>query len=101
MTYQKRLSAARGIYEQGLLNVKNNPEPEGQKFSVGSRVYIQENLGESMSHFRSGCKATVEYVYSHAYPQNGMDIKSYSLNIDGYGSSAWYEEHQLTKIVEN
>ena len=97
---KQRLEEALGIYNQGLERVKNTPEPEGQKFPVGSRVYIQEDLGESMSHFRSGCFATVEYVYAHAYPHNGMDVKSYSLIIDGHGSSAWYEEYQLTLVEE-
>jgi len=96
MTYEERLTSATGVYKQGLLNVKNNPEPKGQKFPVGSRVYIQKNLGSSMSHFRSGCKATVEYTYAHAY--GGNNITSYSLIIDGHGSTAWYEEHQLNLI---
>ena len=80
-------------YEQGLENVKSLPEPDGQKFPVGSRVYIQKDLGSAMSHFRSGCWATVEYTYAHAY--GGNDINSYSLIIDDHGSSAWYEEYQL------
>lgn len=99
--YEERLKDATSIYEQGIWNVKNTPEPKGQKFPVGSRVYIQKDLGPSMSHFTSDCYATVEYVYCHAFPHNGMDVESYSLDIDGHGSSAWYEENQLTAVEEN
>ena len=94
--YIERLSDATGRYNQGLGNVANNPEPEGQKFPVGSRVHIAKDLGNSMSHFNSDCDATVEYVYAHAF--GGSDVKSYSLIIDDYGSVAWYHEWQLTLI---
>ena len=76
--------------------VKTTPEPEGQKFPIGARVKIAEKLGPSMLHFPSGCNATVEHTYAHAYGGDG--IKSYSLNIDGLGSVAWYDESQLTLI---
>lgn len=94
-TYEERLAGAQGIYAQGLENVKNDPEPKGQKFANGSKVRIADDLGESMSHFQSGVDAIVEYTYDHAY--GGGDVESYSLLIDG-NSSAWYEEHQLTQI---
>lgn len=96
MNYQERKAQASAIYSQGLNNVKNKPEPKGQKFPCGSRVRIADDLGHSMSHFTSGVEATVKYVYAHAY--GGDDIKSYCLDIDGVGSSAWYEECQLTAI---
>ena len=73
-------------YEQGKINVKNDPEPEGQKFDVGSRVRI----------FTRSANATVLHTYAHAY--GGSDAKSYCLDIDGKGSSAWYKESQLTQI---
>ena len=94
--YKERLAEAHGMHKLGLRKVQHNQEPEGQKFPVGSRVHIAKDLGGSMSHFKSDCDATVEYVYAHAY--GGDDIKSYSLNIDNHGSSAWYEEWQLTLI---
>ena len=91
-----KFSEANEIYQRGIFNVKNRPEPDGQKFPIGSRVRISDNLGEYMRSFISGKIATVEYTYAHAY--GGNDTKSYSLNIDGIGSVAWYTEDQLTLI---
>jgi len=98
-SYAERLNDATGIYNQGLENVNHDPEPKGQKFAVGSRVHIADDLGSTMRHFKSGCDATVEYTYAHAY--GGSDVKSYSLIIDNHGSSAWYNEWQLTAIEAN
>lgn len=97
-SYGERLNVATGIYKQGLSNVKNDPEPEGQKFPNGSRVHICKDLGGCMSHFTSDCNATVKYTYAHAY--GGNDIKSYCLDIDGVGEVSWYEEWQLTATNE-
>ena len=98
MDYKERESQAKSYYEQGMKKVASFPEPEGQKFPNGSRVRISDDLGPSMSHFKSGANATVCYTYAHAY--GGADVKSYTLDIDDYGSSAWYHEHQLTAINE-
>ncbi len=87
------------LYERGLKQVRDTPEPKGQKFPAGARVKIADDLGETMVGFVSGKMATVEYTYAHAF--GGDDVKSYSLNIDGVGSSAWYYEHQLTLIDGN
>jgi hypothetical protein len=97
-SYKERLESAKRRYKQGLLNVKNNPEPKGQKFQIGSRVHICKDLGGTMSHFESDCNATVKYTHAHAY--GGDDIKSYCLDIDGIGRASWYEEWQLTSIDE-
>lgn len=91
-----RMAQANAIYAQGLESVKTTPDPKGQKFPTGSRVRIANDLGKSMSDFTSGVNATVEYTYAHAY--GGDNVKSYSLLIDGLGSTSWYEEHQLTAI---
>jgi len=93
MEYAERKAVAEGLFRQGLENVEKNPAPSGQKFPVGSRVKIADDLGDSMSHFPSGRMANVEYTYAHAY--GGNDNKSYSLIVDGYGSVAWYNEWQL------
>jgi len=92
----KRLTIARVRHHRGLDKVAPMSEPRGQKFPNGSRVRIADDLGEGMSHLPSGVNATVEYTYAHAY--GGDDVKSYVLMIDGYGSSAWYYEWQLTAI---
>lgn len=84
------------IYKRGLENVKNTPEPKSQKFRIGARVKIADDLKKSMSHFPKSCLATVQYTYAHAY--GGNDIKSYSLDVDGVGSVAWYEEYQLEAV---
>lgn len=95
-SYEERHAAAKSIYAAGLVKVKTTPAPEGQKFPVGCPVRIADDLGCTMRGFTSGVNATVEYTYAHAY--GGTDIKSYSLNIEGKGSTAWYHEHQLTEI---
>ncbi len=96
MNYETRLKQAKSYYAAGLERVKTTPEPAGQKFPIGTRVMIDDDLGPTMNHFPAGVEATVEYVYSHAY--GGTDVKSYSLSINGQ-SSAWYHEHQLTAIL--
>jgi hypothetical protein len=96
MDYQQRHAEATSQYDQGKERVKTLPTPAGQKYPPGTRVRIADVLPRYQSHFRSGCNATVDYTYAHAY--GGGDVKSYSLTIDGHGSSAWYEEDQLTPI---
>ncbi len=102
-SYEERLSQATGIYKEGLRKVTENPQPPGQKFDCGTFVWIEKDLGQSMSHFRNDRPAQVEYVYGHAYDWSEKpDIESYSLlvrNDDGtWSSSSWYYEHQLTQI---
>jgi len=96
MNYQDRLNSAKAIYAKGLEKVKSTPEPKLQKFANGSRVKIADDLGGSMSHFRSGVEAEVQYTYAHAY--GGDDVKSYSLKFDDGSTSSWYEEWQLTAV---
>jgi hypothetical protein len=96
MDYEARKAQSEEMYKRGLENVNNNTEPKGQKFPCGSRVRITDDLGRFMSHFESGCDATVRYTYAHAY--GGDNVESYCLDVDGYGEVAWYEEQQLTLI---
>ena len=102
MDYKQRNAEAKSVYEQGKKRAKEGGTPEGQKFPIGSRVHICKDLGQFMSHFTSDCDATVEYTYEQAYGNMSDDperhSKTYSLIIDGHGSSAWYEEWQLTAI---
>ena len=96
--YSERLRDARVAYANGKKRAKTgNPKPPGQKFAIGDRVRIAEDLGPMMRHFSgSGQKATVEYTYGQAY--GGDVFNEYSLKIDGRGSSSWYGEHQLTLL---
>ncbi len=96
--YKTRKAQANSYYQAGLKRVSTTKEPDGQNFPCGSRVRIVDDLGRSMAHFKSGVNATVEHTYAHAY--GGNDVESYSLNIDGFGSCAWYYEWQLTQITE-
>lgn len=96
MNYEERHAQAQGIYKAGLERVATTSPPEGQKYAPGTRVRIADDLGPSMSHFKSGKNATVKYTYAHAY--GGSNTKSYCLDIDGCGESSWYYEHQLTPI---
>ena len=90
--------AKRNPHQEGLERVATTPQPKEQKFQIGTRVKIADDLGEFMSHFTKGVNATVEYTYKHAYEHGSA--KLYCLNIDGQGSTAWYEEHQLTIIPQ-
>ncbi len=87
---------AKAVYQKGMENVKNNPPPKGQKFMQGDRVFINIGPNDHMTYFPNHKKATVEYTYAHAY--GGNDITSYCLDVDGEGSIAWFDEHQLTKL---
>lgn len=91
--YEERLAEAQGIQAAGLEKVKTQPMPKGQKYAPGTRVRI---TGGGRS---EGLEATVEYTYAHAYW--GDDVKSYLLDVDGRGSSAWFHEENLTAIVEH
>lgn len=96
MEYADRLAEAKQYTEAGYQRVLNTPEPEGQKFPRGSRVHINVGSSVGMEHFITDVDATVEYVSAHAY--GGDNVKWYRLDIDGYGSTAWYHESQLTAI---
>ena len=87
--------AKRNPHQEGLDRVASTPMPEDQKYPIGARVRIADNLGATMSHFENGCNATVLYTYGHAFGGNG---KSYALDLDGKGFRAWYYEEQLTLI---
>ena len=51
MNYETRLKQAKSYYAAGLERVKTTPEPKGQKFPIGTRVMIDDDLGPTMSHF--------------------------------------------------
>ena len=91
---------ARRMFEMGIARVKTTKYPKEQKFPPGTRVVIAKDLGLGMRHFPSGLPATVEYTYKHAYGGGKDEAKSYSLNVDGHGSIAWYYEHQLSMLKE-
>ena len=67
-----------------------------QKFQKGDLVQVAKDLGKSMSHFTSGCRAIVIGSYTDRY--GGDDTKSYTIYTEGRGQSSWYYEHQLTLI---
>jgi hypothetical protein len=96
LDYEIRHAHAKAYYQTGLERVANTPEPEGQKFPIGSRVKIFCDGGQKNKP-GVGEFATVEYVYAHAY--GGDDVKKYALNIDGNRWS-WYDESQLERVSE-
>ena len=96
-----RLAVAEKYYNSCMEAMKNKPEPDGQKFPIGCRVRIADDLGPEMSHFFSGVNATVEYTCAHAFDNGSPNAHmKYSLNIAGVGSVSWYREDQLTPIEE-
>lgn len=92
----QRHSQAVAYSAAGDRRVANDPPPAGQKFLPGTRVRIADDLGPTMRHFPSGRMATVHHTYAHAF--GGDDIKSYCLDVDGFGRTSWYDEDQLTAI---
>ena len=90
-----RLAEATAYHRESMKRLKA-PEPRTQKFPRGSRVTIDEDLGSMMSHFPSGCGATVDHTYAHAYGGDGVGVDSYCLVVDGHGQVAWYDEAQLS-----
>ena len=96
LNYKEREQQANAYYKQGLDNVKNKPMPKNQKFPLGTRVKIADDLDSCMAHFPSGNFATVKYTYAHAY--GGDDVGSYCLDIDGIGEVSWYYEEQLKAV---
>lgn len=96
-SYEEREVEAQAIYQAGLQKVATTPMPKGQKFPPGSRVRIADN-GNVYWRAR-GKLATVEHTYAHAYW--GDNIKSYALTVDDLGSVAWFDESDLTALVEN
>lgn len=94
--YETAQDVINAAYAQAMDNVATQPEPNGQKYPIGTRVRITSDLGVPMSHFPMGVGATVAYTYAHAF--GGRDAETYCLDVDGYGRVSWYFEHQLTKI---
>ena len=69
-----------------------------QKFFIGDLVRVADDLGGSMRHFQSGCKAIVMGSYAElcSDDDNVDDLQLYIL--PNRGSVAWYHAHQLTFI---
>lgn len=87
---------ANSIYQEGLRRVETTPEPDGQKFPIGSMVLVGKLPGY-MKHFPGeGKTAIVLYTYAHAY--GGRDNDLYCLDILGEGSVSWYPEELLSII---
>ena len=99
LDYEIRNAHAKAYYRTGQERVANTPEPEGQKFPVGSLVKIICDGGQKNKP-GVGEFATVAYVYAHAYGgDGGDDVKKYALNIDG-NRWYWYDESQLERVSE-
>lgn len=96
MTVSEGGMTAKEIHDRAMRLIATTPAPDGQKFPVGSRVRIADDLGPHKGHFPgAGQLATVHHTYAHAF--GGDNVRSYSLDIEGYGRVAWYEESQLTE----
>jgi hypothetical protein len=68
-----------------------------QKFHNGDLVRVAKDLGPCMSHFSNDCDAIVKYSYEDKYGGPSCN-PTYGIFIKGKGTSAWYDEHQLTLI---
>lgn len=95
MTVSEGGMTAQEIYDRGMLRVKTEPAPPGQKFPVGARVRVSNGTsGYSVGLSGRGRTATVIHTYAHAF--GGANVESYCLNVDGIGVSAWYDEAWLS-----
>jgi hypothetical protein len=102
MINEKRCAEAKNYHAAAMERVKNTPAPEGQKYKPGQRVRIADNLRRSMSFFPRGRCGTVHHTYSHAYQTSDeRSLSQYCIDIDGIGAVAWYDENQLTAVVNN
>ncbi|MCP4475423.1 MAG: hypothetical protein GY821_12825 [Gammaproteobacteria bacterium] len=70
-----------------------------QKFNKGDHVQVAKDLGEAMSHFRSGCEAIVIGSYDDQF--GGGNTNSYTIYIKDVGKVSWYFESQLELIKTN
>lgn len=98
MNRQEYESQARAIHDASMERVRSKPYPPNQKFPPGTRVKIADDLGSHMRHFPKGRLATVICTYAHAF--GGDNVQDYCLDVDGYGRSSWYYEHQLTLVED-
>lgn len=70
-----------------------------ERFRIGDLVQITKDLGPSMSHFTSDCRAIV--VASYAQQFGGSNHNSYTLFLEHKGEVSWYKDHQLTYLEHN
>lgn len=71
-----------------------------QLFHCGDHIKVADDLGPSMSHFKSGVEAIV--IGSFTDQCGGeRDDHSYTIHIKGHGRVSWYYENQLTLIEKN
>ena len=80
--------------------------PPKQKYKIGTRVKIADNMPKYMSHFPKGIEAIVQYTYTQKCGRHSEeDDKKYSLLLldkeEGYNTSAWYDEYLLTLISDD
>lgn len=68
-----------------------------QKFHYGDLVQVAKDLGPSMAHFTSDCRAIVIASYHDKYGGSCTDHQ-YTLFLEGRGESSWYYEEQLTLL---
>ncbi len=73
-----------------------------QKFKIMQFIKVDDEMPETMRHFRSGFVGIVSGTYSQQY--GGCNIESYSIyRTDGdkvVGRTSWYNESQLTLCDE-
>ena len=69
---------------------------EGQKFAVGDKIHVADEMPSWMSHFRAGEDATVLYTYGQAH--GGNDSDAYFIMFEDGSTSGWYDEVQLTAV---
>ena len=96
-----RQQDAKSYVEQSILKLKKTKEPAGQKYPIGSFVWIGE-MPPYMFHFEANRAARVEFTYGHAFGGNDVDSYSLLVRLDSgeWTSISWYQEYQLTLIED-
>lgn len=79
----------------------NENNMKQQKFFRGDAVRVADDLGASMSHFKSNCLAIVIGSYAELCDDDN-NVDNFQLYIlPKGGTSAWYKSNQLTLIGSN
>lgn len=79
-----------------LENIRPIDVLKKQKFPIGTKVRIKDELPSSKAHFPKGVEAYILYTYAYAYGYSSeRDFRTYALDIDGKGKTAWYDESEL------
>jgi len=68
-----------------------------RKFRVGDVVKLDVK-NKSMSHFRTGCNATLVYNYAQKYGGGDREATMWCVMFENGNKSSWYYNHDFTLV---